>query len=256
MFTNFNRGIREARGDYVVYFHDDDVYQPSFIEAYVRLLESHPDVGFAGGNFDIIDDDGRVLRRNRGVTRTETWDGHRFIERIFRRGRSDLPTPALFFRRSALERFDFDEQISIHWGDYTVQMRMAEQWGVALMADALYSWRKHGRNDSNISLSHAMRIRTRVMLDFCDEYLARHPDEQPFVEKLRALNHRAQLWALTWAWLGAADAADASVCRELLRPSHPRAAGTLLALERLGLSAERRRTLMPAVRRVAALLDA
>src|SRR3954464_287621 len=46
MFENFNRGVRAARGHCVVFFFDDDVYLPQFIERQLATLISHPRVGF------------------------------------------------------------------------------------------------------------------------------------------------------------------------------------------------------------------
>src|SRR5689334_13001499 len=42
MFANFNRGIAAARGKYVTFFHDDDVYRPRFLELLVGALEADP----------------------------------------------------------------------------------------------------------------------------------------------------------------------------------------------------------------------
>src|SRR2546425_4829090 len=101
MFANFNRGVRAGRGEYIVFFHDDDRYEPVFLEKHVAMLEANPRAGFAGGNFDVIDAEGRCIVRRRQIERTGTWSGRYFIERLFRRGRGDLQTPGLIFRRAA-----------------------------------------------------------------------------------------------------------------------------------------------------------
>src|SRR5947209_6388379 len=42
MFANFNRGIRASSGEYVAFFHDDDLYHPRLLERAVEALDRHP----------------------------------------------------------------------------------------------------------------------------------------------------------------------------------------------------------------------
>jgi glycosyltransferase involved in cell wall biosynthesis len=257
MFANFNRGIRAARGQYVVFFHDDDVYEPSFLERHIAALQANTRAAFAAGNYDIIDATGRKTGSHRGIKRSETWAGRYFIERLVRRSRSDLPTPGIVFRRTALERFDFDESLPIHWGDFTILMRMAEQWDVVVLSDSLFSWRVHGRNASGLAFSRSIPLRTRVLLDYLVEYGARHPTETEFRRALEHYVHRGHLQGLLWGWITALDAEEAEACRLLLKSStNPTAAGLLHVLERAGMTIERRRRLAPTFRRFAEILGA
>ena len=256
MFANFNRGIRAARGDYIVFFHDDDLYQPTFLATHLAALEASPRAAFAAGNYDVIDEEGRRTGRRHGIGRTETWAGRDFIESLFRRGRSDLPTPGLVFRRTALATCDFDEGLPINWGDFTVLMRMAEKWDVAVLTDSLYSWRVHGENSSSIAISQTVSIRTRVLLDYCSEYAARHAEDRAFVTRLEHHARRCAFRGLVWGWLAAPDAREAATCRTLLQTSHSTTARVLRLLELTGLTVERRRVVLPTVRYVARLLSA
>lgn len=248
MFQNFNRGIASATGEYIVFFHDDDLYDPAFLTRHVELLEAFPRTGFAGGNFNVIDGDGRIARRHRGIDRSGVWGGRFFIERLYRRGRSDVPTPSLVFRRVALGDGGFDERLPMNWGDFTVTMRIAERWDVGVVSDRLYNWRVHGQNSSKIPLSRALALRTIVLGDYLAEYLSRHPDEKPFVERLRSLSRRDLLRSLVWAWLVAPDESEASACRDVMAASHLQASRLLAVVEALGASARRRQVLHPAAR--------
>ena len=80
MFANFNRGIAVANGEYVTFFHDDDVYGPGFLEAMVRGLETHPSAGMAGSNHEFIDERGRVIERRRWIRSTGLVDGRSYIQ--------------------------------------------------------------------------------------------------------------------------------------------------------------------------------
>jgi glycosyltransferase involved in cell wall biosynthesis len=256
MFANFNRGIRAAQGDYVAFFHDDDLYQPTFLEQHVALLDANEHVGFAAGNFDVIDAEGRITAQHRGITRTGTWQGRAFIERLYRRGRTDLPTPGIVYRRAALATTGFDDRLPMNWGDFTVLMRIAEAWEVGVLRDRLYAWRSHGQNSSNIPLSRTLQIRTEVLSNYCVEYAARHPGEAAFVARLGRHMRRDLVRSLVWGWLVADDDAEAHACCSLLRSSRPGVASALRLLESAGVSLERRRAAIPAVRYIARAMKA
>jgi GT2 family glycosyltransferase len=71
---SWNRVCREAKGKYILFCADDDVLLPNAVDEQVRLLESHPEVGFCHADLIYIDDDGAELGR---------WISHRgrFIDR-------------------------------------------------------------------------------------------------------------------------------------------------------------------------------
>ncbi|MCF8482052.1 MAG: glycosyltransferase [Rhodospirillum sp.] len=60
-----NRGLREARGAFVAFLDADDRATPNRLARQVEALETHPDHGFVGSWFDIVDGTGRVLQTRR-----------------------------------------------------------------------------------------------------------------------------------------------------------------------------------------------
>ena len=255
MFANFNRGIRAAAGEYVVFFHDDDNYAPSFLEEHITALEANPRAAFASCNWNVIDGKGRLTIRRRWIAKTGTWGGRYFIERLIRRGRSELATPALVFRRDVVKACGFDERCPIYWGDFTILMRIAERWDVAVLADTLFSWRAHGKNTSSMAFSRSIPLRTQVLRDYCAEYAARHPDDSAFLGRLRRLVNRGHNQGLLWGWLVASDDVESSACRRLLQSSsRPTTVRVLRLLESAGLTVDCRRALVPAARYVINLI--
>ena len=255
MFTNFNRGIRAAVGEYVVFFHDDDHYDPRFLEAHVAVLEANPQAAFAGSNWNMINGEGQLTVRRRLIKRTGTWNGRDFIERLVRRGRSELATPALVFRREVVKTRGFDERCPIHWGDFTILMRIAEQWDVAVVADPLFSWREHEQNSSKLPFSQSIPLRPHVLHDYCSEYAVRHPEDLEFLNRLRSFVDRGHNRGLLWGWLVASDDTESRACRRLLEEaSCPMTVGLLSLLESVGLTVTCRRSLVPAARHVIDLI--
>lgn len=216
MFANFNRGIRAAEGKYIVFFHDDDVYGPDLIERSVAALERSPRASFVGSNCDFIDEAGEIVEKRRWIKEDVTWSGRRYITDLITRGRNLVCMPGLMFRRDALGA-GFDEKLSIHFGDFVLLMRWAEDREVCLVAEPLVRIRKHSEQaSSSLPFSTFVELRTAALQKFCDEYVVRHPDEERFVRRLRrriALTHRVHIG---WAWLSATSAEEAAACTRRL----------------------------------------
>jgi glycosyltransferase involved in cell wall biosynthesis len=56
-----NRGMREARGRYVVFLDADDLLEPLLVERAVRFMEREPALGFVFSNFVVWHEDGRIF---------------------------------------------------------------------------------------------------------------------------------------------------------------------------------------------------
>jgi len=58
-----NKGLAEARGEFIALLDSDDVWHPWKIELQVATLERQPDLGLVWTDMDAVDDEGRVLHR-------------------------------------------------------------------------------------------------------------------------------------------------------------------------------------------------
>lgn len=250
MFANFNRGLREARGEYVAFFHDDDIYEPNFLERLVHMLDVHPSAAFAGSNYLIIDSENKVEGLRRLIKRTEIQDGRTFIRDLIRAGRAVLPTPGIVFRTSTLVPGGWDEKLSMHFGDYVVLMRLAEQHEAALIAEPLMRLRLHGRNASNVPMSSASPLQFQIISSYIAEFAGRWPSD-PLNSSLKLFARNTLIRHLYWGWLSAEDDAEANRCIELLKAEGEKVLpNVLLVAGRLGLSANRRSSLTDLMRRL------
>jgi hypothetical protein len=253
MFSNFKRGVLAARGELVTFCHDDDVILPEFVARSVAMLDQNPEIGFSGCNYDFIDERGAKIAERREIARTETWDDLRYIRALVARGRNPLTMQSVFYRRSVFGPEGFDDTIPLHFGDFVILMRMAEGRRVGFLADTLVQVRQHAAQASNaMPMSTAIPLRTKLLGEYFDEHLARHPDHAGFVRELRRLNERAHRMALAWGWAAAQTGDEARACADALDGG---AATVLRGLDRLGVrSIGLKAQLAQRVRRVAGSL--
>jgi len=70
-FRNFQRGIAEARGDYVVLLSDDDRLDPEFVASCVAALPDDRPVGYVRTGLRTIDGEGQTIKEWRNETAPE-----------------------------------------------------------------------------------------------------------------------------------------------------------------------------------------
>jgi glycosyltransferase involved in cell wall biosynthesis len=103
---NWNRMLGDVRGRYVKVMGQDDVLYPGCLAEQVAALETLPDAAFTACRRDVVDPDGDVLFRDRGLPRMEgRLDIEALLPRIVASGGNPVGEPVtVLARRSALER--------------------------------------------------------------------------------------------------------------------------------------------------------
>lgn len=260
MFENFNRGVRAATGGFIVFFFDDDVYLPRFIELTLAMLVAHPRAGFVGSNYFIIDEAGRETALRRLVKKTKVVPGRDYIKGLIWRGRNVIATPGLMYRRELITACPFDESLSVHFGDFVMLMRMAEVADVALMSAPLMQMRIHRMAESSsLPPSQAVPLRTSLLCDYIAEYTQRWPDDQAYVNSLARGLDRSHIVGLFSGWISAGEDAEAEKCLVGLQSSTTgrRLSTCLRLIDRLGLSSRKRQALLaPLLQRLGRIIPA
>jgi Glycosyl transferase family 2 len=106
--ASLNRGLAEARGEYVARLDQDDVCLPRRLELQVAALDAEPSVALVGTWLDVVDERGRLWAKLRGHVRD-------FPELVFAILADRYPWghPSLMFRRDVvLELGGYDEQFA------------------------------------------------------------------------------------------------------------------------------------------------
>lgn len=241
MFANFNRGIAAAKAPYVVFFHDDDVQAPSLVERAVELLEAHPRMTFVGTNYDFIDDAGAITEKRRWIERDAVIEGEDYIRDLVHRGRNMVPMPGIVFRREAIAA-GFDESLPIHFGDFTLLMRLAERHQVGLLSAPLIQIRRHEAQASvAMPLSKSLPLRMEVFSSYLDEVEARAVLSPTEVARLRRRVDLQERLALAFGWYLAGDDEEVAACARRLARGSKLLDGGLRLLDRSGARAGARK---------------
>jgi glycosyltransferase involved in cell wall biosynthesis len=194
---NHNFCFDQAHGEFICIFHDHDRRAARIASKYVAFLDAHPRVGVVCSDWELFDDtDTRIGVRDHAVKAVTP--GFEYIEQTMRSGRSSIGIPGTMVRRAALGDARFGLEAPIGFGDFALWCHVAEKWDIGHMAERLWSWRQNKE-------SHSARAIEAIAYDFktnlggyCDDYLARHPEDTARVARWRRLIDRYLFWALTY----------------------------------------------------------
>ncbi len=129
-----NVGFREARGRYLTWTSDDNLYDRDALAVMVGALEAHPDVGLVYADQRIIDAEGKVLHETSGVE-PETLDARaRGIGGCF------------LYRRAVYEAVGEYSEEDAFSEDYEYAMRIGRSFRLLRVPRVLYSYRLHPRS--------------------------------------------------------------------------------------------------------------
>ncbi|WP_422925465.1 glycosyltransferase [Singulisphaera sp. PoT] len=148
--ATFNEGLAWATGEYTVLISADDMLAPGSLARSVRLLDAHPEVGFAYGPAIVIQTD-EDLPEARSSSKEDPWNilsGPAFIELCCDAGSNLVSTPTVMVRTSLQHQLGGYRPDLPHSADMEMWMRFGAHAAVGLIdADQAY-YRLHDKNMS------------------------------------------------------------------------------------------------------------
>ncbi|MCP5113700.1 MAG: glycosyltransferase [bacterium] len=175
-----NRGLAEARGDYIARMDADDVSRPDRLRRQADFLDQHPEIGLVSCGVEYLGDAGS----NRGLALFVDWtnslltsediDLYRFVE-------SPLIHPSVMFRKELPDQFgvyrdgDFPE-------DYELWLRwLAAGVRMAKLNDVLIEWHERPGRLTRTDPRYSVEAFYRTKAPYLERWLARHNPHHPNV---------------------------------------------------------------------------
>jgi GT2 family glycosyltransferase len=217
---SLNRGLREARGEYVGRLDADDVCLPERLERQVAVLDSEESVALVGTWLDVVDERGRLWAKLRGQVR----DFPEFVFAILA-DRYPWGHPSLMFRRDVvLALGGYDEALAPS-EDKDLYRRLAlARHDARCVEAALVRYRRHERQlsqeQAEVQLRHDWESQERLLAE-----LVGPADAARMRLLLAEGRHEPQLLEGAQRRLGLTDAERDELETLLRRRRHPRFSG-------------------------------
>ena len=133
-----NVGIKESRGEYLVFLDADDYISPTKIEKEVNVLENHPEVGWVYEKSLTIDDKSKqVIRRlpEMALKPKEKPPEGRIFNKLL--GRNLMPVNAVMIKKKIVENVGlFDESLK-SYEDWDLWLRVAIKYNIKFINETL-----------------------------------------------------------------------------------------------------------------------
>lgn len=131
-----NKGISMTTGEIIAWINSDDIYYPGAFQTVKQIFESDSEIEVIYGNADWIDESDYLL----SPYPTEAWNYKRLIKSCY------LCQPAVFFRRSLIERFG-NLDISLDYCmDYELWLRYGQHIQFKYISHKLAGSRMYASN--------------------------------------------------------------------------------------------------------------
>jgi len=131
-----NRGIREARGEFIAFVDSDDLWLPEKLTLQMPLF-ADDEVGLVYCRAARVDAEGRALNESSG-RKPQGWVFEDFLLR------NHCPTSGAVVRREAFERCGYFPEDMVWAEDWHLWLRIAREYRFAAVEEVLTHHRVHG----------------------------------------------------------------------------------------------------------------
>ncbi len=151
-FKQWNKGLRETRGEYVWIAESDDYADPRFLETLLERMEHYPSAGIAYCQSECVDEEGNplgIMEQRWNRFEAGRWDadyscsGREELGRYMIRACTICNASAALLRRSVCEQVGGADESFRCAGDWDLYSRMLVVSDIAFVAEPLNFWRTH-----------------------------------------------------------------------------------------------------------------
>jgi glycosyltransferase involved in cell wall biosynthesis len=138
--TARNRGIREARSEYIAFLDADDMWMPDKLELQMEYLHRHPSCYLVYADMSTFDDNGivdaSVKARFRVTLPTGRVFRHLFMRSLFGPG-------TVVFRKECVEKVGYFDESLFVGSDYDMWLRISRHFDFGVIDQPLLMYRFH-----------------------------------------------------------------------------------------------------------------
>lgn len=172
----YNKGFREAKGEFVVIHDQDDLSFPSRIEKQLKFLKSH-DLDLCGSGFEIVDYKGNFIK---SINPPE--NQNEIIQTIFYNLFS-LFNPTVAMKISVLAKLNYFNTEYSFGNDYDFILRALQNFKCGNSNEIHLKYRIHNRNFSLQNVKERERIDKEIGLKYFNEFSDRLNDKNFVLSK-------------------------------------------------------------------------
>lgn len=186
-----NKGLALAKGEYIAFLDDDDLWEPTFLMQTKSLLEAHEDLAFVYGDTLFVDEHGQPMMHY--MRQTRILNGRLSID-LF----CDyfLMVGTMLIRRKAIDAIGLMREDLVVGEDYEFFLRLSQHFDAGVIKEKFF----HRRVRSDSLSRKDYGIDAEINLLTLKTFLCRYPD---FDREYRSrINQRLSQWHFDYAyWL-------------------------------------------------------
>lgn len=146
-YASLNVALTQASGEFIAILNDDDLWAPEKLAKQVAMMDANPEVGLVHTDGSFIDGDDKPMEGSPlgfEFPRFETGDV--LLGLVYQ---NKIIASAALARGSCFEQLGTFNDAFFGSGDWEMWFRIAEQWKVGFVPEALTFYRVHGGNASH-----------------------------------------------------------------------------------------------------------
>lgn len=161
-----NRGIKEAKGEFIAILNSDDVFVTKKLEKQVKFLDLNPQIGAVFSYAQFIDEDGKDITNSEHhyakVFLQENRSRFEWLNHFFYNGNC-LCHPSILIRRECYDVVgNYDRRLA-QLPDFDLWIRLCQKYEIFIIEENLIKFRIRS-NQANVSADKA-ESRTRISFE-------------------------------------------------------------------------------------------